>query len=792
LTLTTLNGHSVSSGDWFADNIVGGGRSVSFSLFPSELIGRVTVYKGARADLLEGGSMGVVDIGTRKPLDFKKSFNAQAGIGAVYTENSEETDPQVSGMVAWKNASSTFGILGQAFYQKRSLSRAGQENQIWWDRVEPGSPIANAVPGAEGAYTSYYSGAAWFEQVRTRKGGLIDFQIKPSSDFSADLTIFHSKLDAPNINHNSLVGLGRFFAPSWAGNNAYPAANITGSVANGVVNQLAITVPANCGALCASSNGIVQENFSRPEAYSQSQFVNLDTSFRVNDKLTLATKLGATKGIGHTKSGALGVGSLFEGGSYQINGIEDPVSFQVPGATTFTPAPGTPFGNPYTYGSIVRAVDKEVYGQVDGTLRTDLAGISALKFGVRVANHKRTLAMTGNQFKAAANPADPAPGSLIENLPTNSLIGMPGLFNDVGAAGAGWWTFSQAGVNAWLEQYVEYTQPLRQNEFSIKEPTASTYLMAEFGGEGFSGNVGTRIVHTSSEVTRYNPATLLVNDLVKNNYLDVLPSANVKFDLTKDLVARVGVSRTMSRPELGMMAGLDLRDQQLFGNVGNADLKPIRSNNFDVNLEWYFAPKSIMSAGLFASSLDGYVTYGAGQGTFYNQLQKKDTVYQTSQPINTTAEVRGLELFYQQDLAGGFGVQANYTYTYGKETGQLAGTSCGNLTAPDCTLIGTSKNAYNLGAYFENDRISARVTYSWRSAFLNGTSRNSAARQNDIANVNASLAYKISDNFSISLDGKDLNNPTVSSRSVFPGAAPLPAALYKNGAQYYLTLQMKM
>ncbi|HEV7914472.1 MAG TPA: TonB-dependent receptor plug domain-containing protein, partial [Albitalea sp.] len=49
LTLTMLNGHSVSSGDWFADNIVGGGRSVSYSLLPSELIQRVTVYKGGQA-----------------------------------------------------------------------------------------------------------------------------------------------------------------------------------------------------------------------------------------------------------------------------------------------------------------------------------------------------------------------------------------------------------------------------------------------------------------------------------------------------------------------------------------------------------------------------------------------------------------------------------------------------------------------------------------------------------------------------------------------------------------------
>src|SRR5262245_36758073 len=42
MTLTTLNGHTVSSGDWYAENITGGGRSVSYSLLPSELIGRVT------------------------------------------------------------------------------------------------------------------------------------------------------------------------------------------------------------------------------------------------------------------------------------------------------------------------------------------------------------------------------------------------------------------------------------------------------------------------------------------------------------------------------------------------------------------------------------------------------------------------------------------------------------------------------------------------------------------------------------------------------------------------------
>jgi iron complex outermembrane receptor protein len=177
--------------------------------------------------------------------------------------------------------------------------------------------------------------------------------------------------------------------------------------------------------------------------------------------------------------------------------------------------------------------------------------------------------------------------------------------------------------------------------------------------------------------------------------------------------------------------------------------------------------------------------------TFYNQLEKKNTVYQVSTPVNTTAEVKGLEFSYVQELPKGFGVNANYTYTLGKETGKAPGSPCGNLTQPDCTLIGTSKNAYNVGLFYEQDKLSARVTWSWRSGFLNGTSRNSAAFQAPIGTLSASLAYQINENYSVTLDGKDLNNPLVRSVIHTAGAMDLPGSLYKNGRQVYLTLHAK-
>ena len=790
LTLTTLNGHTVSSGDWFADNIVGGGRSVSFSLFPSELIGRVTVHKGSQANLLEGGAEGVVDIETRKPLDFKKTFNAQVSVGGVNSSNANKTDPQLNGLVAWKNDQGTFGVLVQGFHEKRSLSRVGQENQIWYDHVDPGSPIDKAIPGAStaiktnpatGAMANFLGGTAWFEQKRTRNGGLIDLQFKPSSDLSVDVTAFHSHLDAPNINHNFMQSLGRMLAPSWATTN-FPTSGVSGTLSNGVITQLTGTVPANCTA-CATMSSAVQEEFSRPTAESKSQFLDVDAKWRVTDTLTMKGKLGTTKGVGNTVSGALGVWMPWTGGSYTISGSNSPVIYNIPGADKFSI--GGMQATPYTYGSHVTANDKETYAELNGVWQTPWNSVHSVEFGVRAAEHKRDLTSIG---------INALPGlDSVANLPMAGLTSFPGDFRDLGANGAGYWTFSQDAVNGWLSKYGNYSGDLRQSEFNIKEPTQSAFVMANFSNEGLSGNFGVRLVHTTEEVNRYEigPSGGFEPKQYRNGYIDFLPSANFRLDVSKDVVARFGTSRTMARPELGMMAGVDLRDVQGTGNVGNPNLRPIRANNFDLGVEWYFAPKSMVSADAFYSSLDGYVTYGSSTATFYNQLQKKNTVYQVSTPVNTTAEVKGLELAYVQDLARGFGVNANYTYTIGQETGHAPGSPCGNLNYPDCTLIGTSKNAYNVGAFYEQDKFSARITYSWRSGFLNGTSRNSAAYQAPIGTLSASVAYQINENYSLTLDGKDLNNPLVRSVIHTPGAMDLPGALYKNGRQVYFALHAK-
>ena len=128
LTQTLINGHSVGSADWFVlsqGNSVG--RSVSYTLLPSELVSSVQVNKSSQAKLQEGGTTGTVNIITRKPLQFSETLTVEASLGGVRSDQAEANDPQLSGLFNYKNDDGTFGVLLQVFKQKRSLRREAQE-----------------------------------------------------------------------------------------------------------------------------------------------------------------------------------------------------------------------------------------------------------------------------------------------------------------------------------------------------------------------------------------------------------------------------------------------------------------------------------------------------------------------------------------------------------------------------------------------------------------------------------------------------------------------------------------
>src|SRR4029079_7946080 len=126
LNLTLINGHGVATGDWFVLDQTAGGRSFDFSLLPSEVVGRLEVYKASEADIPEGGVGGTINVITRHPLDLPAATFTITG-QANYNDLADKWAPQSSGLASWHKAEGTFGVLATAFYQERHFRRDGQE-----------------------------------------------------------------------------------------------------------------------------------------------------------------------------------------------------------------------------------------------------------------------------------------------------------------------------------------------------------------------------------------------------------------------------------------------------------------------------------------------------------------------------------------------------------------------------------------------------------------------------------------------------------------------------------------
>jgi len=799
LTQTLINGHGVAAGDWFVlDQVQTVGRSVSFTLLPSEIVSKVVVQKSSSASLVEGGVAGSVDIITRKPLDFPKAFTLEASVGAVYADLPSKTDGQYSALADWKNDANNFGIMLQLFSETRHLRRDGVE-VLGYDTIKANtpaspSPIAVAHPDLVGVQYPTDIGAAFFTQKRERKGGMLDIEFKPSDDLKFDLSGFASKLDASNFNRNYLMW-STHFVNSGAGQGPDP----------GYVVQDNTLTKANFTGVPGTLYG-VYDQISRPDESATANFVNLDTTWNATSALSFLGQVGYSWGDGKTPTQDVsetnpGLGS---GAGYQLNGTGSAPNFNLGATNNTTPTPG---GVPVTFGWIFGAQgvdikDKEKWAKIDSAYKVDNGVWQDIQFGVRYEAHDRTSDHAIAQGPTAAGQLTSAYPTTFSNYPSN--------FNTFGGnipTGIWYWTPAQlaaydspANVNRdpLAREYYQYL-------FAVHEKNTAAFVQADFKGDNWAANAGVRYVHTQedaisfTQVAANTPGAVLTSAFgpfagleAKNSYNDILPSANLKLDLSPDLVARFAASETMTRADYSALAGFtDLSPPGAVGGIGggsggNPDLKPIRSTNIDAGLEWYFAKRSLLSATAFYMDLRNYVAYGSQTKTYTTYSSQfpngSPVLYNLTVPVNAKGRVDGMEIAYQQAFTDNFGFAGNYTYADGKQTSMVA-------PGGDNRLVGTSKNTYNVSGYFENHMFNARVAYTYRSAFYSGLDRSSAFTQDAIGTLSASLGYTMNEHFSVTLDAMNLNNPTL---KYYALNQTQPRAFYKNGSQYYLNFRFKL
>ena len=825
LTQTLINGHSVGSADWFIANqgVNGGssGRSVSYDLLPSEIVGQVTVYKTAQADLIEGGATGSVDIQTRSPLSLTKPLTLDGSISAAYSTSTRKTDPQVSGLVGWKNEAKTFGVIFQAFSESRHDRRDGQEflgyDNVSFQDIYGLAPVANPTndptiaaqntanaaqlaslhaskPGLDGATFANNVNATLLEMSQQRKGAMLDLEFKPTSKLRVDLNGFYSKLTETNQD-SSLETEQTALISGGVLPDTY-SVNGNGLLTSATWNQATMPDYLSTGAYQAD-----YDKYYRPGENARVYYADLDVDYALSDKLRLTGKLGRTQAVGATPNEYAYVTNVGNAGlSYQMNGILKPADVSFPGF----PNTGD-YTDPHLFFAYdglnkVKSTDSETYFQADGEYAVETGVLDAIKFGARATTHQRSVLDYYNDG-CFAQPADATFtqcngiaqwNGQLESRYGQGLHGGPGFLQSI-------WQLSPGAITSYVNapgnlpaSSLPYSWP---SSFVVNEKTQALYGMAKLVGEGWKGNAGLRIVRTEQQANYNEGADAAaagqtvypdphngdyIHAQTTKNYTDLLPSANLSYDFSRSLVGRLAASRTMTRADYTDLAGaVSLNGQNGTGSGGNPQLKPVRSSNFDASLEWYFAPQALLEVGVFYMDLTSYIGYGQTTVTAPNLQQGIATPtfdYAVAVPVNDKGTNKGVELAWQQPVWGGFGVDVNYTYVQGRDSNG----------AP---LAGSSKNTYNVQGWFENDAFSARLIYSYRSAFLTGIVSTLPQYVDGAGDLSASVNFKLTSQLSVSFDAKNLTGQLARQYVV---TRDMPAAIYNNGKQFYVGLKYSL
>jgi iron complex outermembrane recepter protein len=267
----------------------------------------------------------------------------------------------------------------------------------------------------------------------------------------------------------------------------------------------------------------------------------------------------------------------------------------------------------------------------------------------------------------------------------------------------------------------------------------------------------------------------------------VLPSIALRYKLTDKLFLRGAASKTITRPSFAQLnPALTLTPaipgQQPFGRgtSGNADLQPIKSDNYDLSLEWYIDRTSSITATIFRRNITGFIQ-SVTSNFDIDYLGADNGVYQITRPENSgSGRLQGIEggfTFFPQGLPkflDGIGVSANGTYIDGtnRALSPLPGVT-GYLTIP---FQNVSKYSATGTLIYEKGGFSGRASYVWRDDFNGGlhfTGVNPNFITNgQVSNLDISLAYDVNEKFTVTLDAnnilKNLYQTSFNDPTLFP------------------------
>jgi len=274
-------------------------------------------------------------------------------------------------------------------------------------------------------------------------------------------------------------------------------------------------------------------------------------------------------------------------------------------------------------------------------------------------------------------------------------------------------------------------------KIDIEEVLFAAYIMQTFEMDWGSIVAGLRVEDTEYETNGFRLATVSAEDIgygniatgakealsVKRSYTNYLPSLHINYDMAEDVKLRLSYSTGISRPSyIESRAAASINDISQTITGGNPFLKEEESWGIDAAFEWYYDEASLFSVTVFYREIDNVISESNEKidGTLYSDQAVPGELWDLSAFGNgKDGELKGLEISlngrldnYIDGFFSGFGASINLALIESEYT-----TPEGNVFA----LPGQSDTNYNASIFYEDHGFSARLTYRYRSEWLDET-----------------------------------------------------------------------
>jgi TonB-dependent receptor len=812
-----------TSGSSDAAGGVNRGRSFDFNVFASDLFNEITVSKTPEASTEEGSLGATVDLRTARPFDYH-GFNFVVSGQGGYNDLASTFNPRGSALISNTWDDGKFGLLGSIAYSRRDLKDIGASTVRWatGNAFTPGfgavSPTAGVtLAQANAAFHPRFPRYDDYTDHQERLGATVTAQWRPT-----ERTLF--TLDGLYADFKGTREERYLEAPSFSVGGACT----TTTKANGTcgINETTVTA-ANID----NRNVMVSGTFNNVDLRVEDRFDRLDTKFaqvvfdghhEFNDQWSVDVLAGHAKSQfrnpiqttltldqldvqNYSYDYTQGRAPLLSYGSANLN---DPGSWKL---TQIRERPQTALN---------------MYDTVSGDLHWNANKAVTISAGADYKRYKYVSTEMRRSNGTSANQESVIP-SAVASIPISSYSQLTHLNTTGLGAPAGtpttWLVPNLNVANGLLSLYDQTAysgafhlgpEPALGNNNSVRESDAGGYVQAdwktELGHWGFRGNVGVRYVRTSETASGFSflsGAALPIT--IQHDYSDLLPSVNAVLEPTDKFLIRFSAAKVMARPDLGSLTpGVTVGTSGANRTVtsGNPQLAPFRAHSYDLSFEYYPSQGSLVSLALFRKDIGSFVQTKQFISVFHNNafgipdsvaiaacgnLAGCDTTttnWTFTVPTNTPGgTVNGLEVNFQQTftflpgLLRHTGVLLNYTYVnssiqYVNGSGVVVATN--NLT-------GLSPHSANGTFYYEDDRISARVSAAYRSRYLTRVPGQEAGEAydgtNSTLNVDVSAQYTVNRHLKLTFEGINLTDQF---QDQFNGAENLVSFYHHTGREF--------